>query len=81
MSESLALETQGVKGGKTNKKNAVGCIVAYLRHEQDYIFVDDFIGYGENYCKREQLNIQVVSNGKIIFNGTKQELFKKLTNE
>ena len=50
--KNIYIETQGVKGGKTQTKE-VGYLVVGLRHEQDLITVDDFEGAGENYKQRK----------------------------
>ena len=41
---NISLETQGIKGGKTNKTTPLGSIKSFLRHESDFIFIDDFEG-------------------------------------
>ena len=78
--ENLKVTTQGVKGGNT-KTEKVGYAMLELRHEQDRIIVDDFQGSGDSYKQRELQQIQIIQNGKVLFNGDKYELFKILTNE
>jgi hypothetical protein len=78
--ENLKVTTQGVKGGNT-KTEKVGYAMLELRHEQDRIIVDDFQGSGDSYKQRELQQIQIISNGKVLFNGDKYELFKILTDE
>ena len=72
--ENIMLETQGVKGGKTEVKN-VGYVIACLRHNKDMIVIDDFEGYGDSYKQRELQHIEIIHNGKILFSGNKYELF------
>jgi hypothetical protein len=75
--EYINLETKGVKGGKT-KVQQVGYLIACLRHRLDMIVIDDYISDGKNYIPREQQLIEVIENGKVLFSGTKHELFEKL---
>lgn len=77
--KNIHLETQGVKGGKTQTKE-VGFLIACLRHEQDRISIDDFIGSGETYKQREIQRIEIIENGKVLFTGNKYELFEILKN-
>ena len=72
--KNIWLETQGVKGGKTQTKN-VGFVIACLRHEQDRITTDDFEGMGDDYKQRELQLIEIIENGKVLFSGSKYELF------
>lgn len=75
--ENIHLETQGVKGGNT-KAQKVGYVIACLRHNQDRITIDDFEGHGDSYKQREQQHIEIIENGKVLFSGTKYELFEIL---
>ena len=77
--KNIHLETQGVKGGKTQTKE-VGFLIVCLRHEQDRISIDDFIGSGETYKQREIQRIEIIENGKVLFTGNKYELFEILKN-
>lgn len=72
--KNIYLETQDIKGGKTQTKE-VGYVVVGLRHEQDLITVDDFEGKGDNYKQRELQRIEIIENGKVLFSGDKYELF------
>lgn len=72
--KNIWIETQGVKGGKTQTKE-VGFVIACLRHEQDRITIDDFEGFGDNYKQRELQLIEIIENGKVLFSGSKYELF------
>ena len=76
--ENISLETQGVKGGKTTKTNSLGSVQTFLRHEQDFIFIDDFEGYGDKYKQRELTKITIVQNGDVLFSGDKYQLFEIL---
>jgi hypothetical protein len=75
---NIAITTQGVKGGST-KCQKVGYALIELRHDQDRITIDDFEGRGENYKQREQQLIEIIQNGKVLFSGSKHELFELLT--
>ncbi len=75
--KNIWLETQGVKGGQ-NQGKEVGFVIACLRHEQDRITIDDFEGYGDAYKQRETQLIEVYENGKLLFSGSKYELFEIL---
>ena len=76
--DNISLETQGIKGGKTNKTTPLGSIQSFLRHESDFIFIDDFEGYGNSYKQRELTKITIVQNGNVLFSGDKYELFELL---
>lgn len=75
---NISIETQGVKGGKTTKSSPLGSVQTFLRHEQDFIFIDDFQGFGQTYKQRELTRITIVRNGDVLFCGDKYELFKIL---
>lgn len=72
--KNIHLETQGIKGGKTQTKE-VGYLIACLRNEQDRITIDDFEGFGDTYKQRELQRIEIIENGKVLFSGSKYELF------
>jgi len=72
--KNIHLETQGTKGGKTQTKE-VGFLIACLRNEQDRISIDDFEGFGDTYKQRELQHIEIIKNGKVLFSGSKYELF------
>ena len=80
MAKNIYIETQGVKGGKTQTKE-VGFLIACLRHEQDRITIDDFEGFGDDYKQRELQKIEIIQNGKVLFSGDKYELFEILKNK
>ncbi len=75
--ENIKIETQGVKGGNTKSINA-GYAIVCLRHEQDRITIDDFEGQGTTYKQRETQLIEIIENGKLLFSGSKYELFEIL---
>lgn len=75
--KNIYIETQGVKGGKTQTKE-VGFVIACLRHEQDRVTIDDFEGVGDTCKQRELQLIEVYKNGKLLFSGDKYELFNIL---
>jgi len=75
--KNINITTQGVKGKETKSQN-VGYLLACLRHEQDRIVIDDFEGQGSDYKQRELQKIEIIQNGKVLFNGDKYELFEKL---
>lgn len=72
--KNIHLETQGIKGGKTQVKK-VGYLMACLRHGQDRIIIDDFEGFGDTYKQRELQRIEIIKNGEVLFSGSKYELF------
>lgn len=74
---NIKITTQGIKGGNTTTKN-YGYALIELRHDQDRITIDDFEGYGDNYKQRELQYIEVIENGKLLFSGSKYELFEIL---
>ena len=74
MSQNITITTQGVKGGNT-KTNKVGYALIELRHDQDRITIDDFEGQGDSYRQRELQRIEIIQNGKVLFSGSKYELF------
>ncbi len=78
---NLSLKTQGIRGGAPQYKEKVGSITTFLRHSEDRIVIDDFSGSGNTYKKREQSLIEIYDNGKLLFTGTKQELFEILKGE
>jgi hypothetical protein len=77
MNNNIKIETQGVKGGNTKIIN-VGYALICLKHEQDRITIDDFEGTGTNYKQRETQLIEIIENGKVLFSGSKYELFELL---
>lgn len=74
---NISIETQGLKGGATQKKE-VGSVQTFLRHEQDFIFIDNFEGFGDSYKQRELTKITIVENGNVLFSGDKYELYQQL---
>ena len=74
MSQNITITTQGVKGGNT-KTNKAGYALIELRHDQDRITIDDFEGQGDSYRQRELQHIEIIQNGKVLFSGSKYELF------
>jgi hypothetical protein len=75
--ENIYIETQGIKGGNTKVQN-VGYLLASLRNNQDRIIIDDFEGHGKGYKQRELQRIEIIENGKLLFSGSKYELFEIL---
>lgn len=66
--ENIEVRTTNKKSNKhTFKKNNRNAIV-FLRHTEDKIIV----------VSREQVEIEVIQNGKSIFLGSKEEFFNKL---
>lgn len=80
MNRNIQIETQGVKGGNT-KTQKVGYLMVCLRHDQDRITIDDFEGQGNTYKQRELQKIEVIQNGKVLFSGSKYDLFEILTKQ
>lgn len=77
--ENIHLEVQGVKGGNTKSQKA-GYLLVCLRQNQDRITIDDYEGFGDTYKQRELQKIEVIENGKILFSGSKYDLFSILKN-
>lgn len=76
MDNSIYLETQGVKGGKT-KTQKVGYIYANPT-EDSSISIDAFTGQGETYKPREYKLIVITHGIDVVFTGTFGELILKL---
>ena len=74
MSENITITTQGIKGSNT-KTNKAGYALIELRHDQDRITIDDFEGQGRSYRQRELQRIEIIQDGKLLFSGSKYELF------
>lgn len=72
--DNIHIETQGIKGGNTKTSN-VGYTIAYLKHSEDMITIDDFEGFGNDYVQRELQLIEIIQNGETLFSGDKYELF------
>jgi hypothetical protein len=70
----VRITTQGIRGGKAAQKD-VGMVNVFLRHPQDRIVVDDYMGMGNDYKKRELSEIKIYQNGELLFSGNKYELF------
>lgn len=77
---NISLKTTGVRGTTPQYKEKIGRVVTFLKHDQDYITIDDFEGFGDTYKQRELTNIEVYNNGKLLFSGDKYELFNILEN-
>lgn len=74
---NIYIEIMDAKSGKTQCEK-VGYVLAELTHEQDKITIDDFEGSGDTYKQREHQLIEIIENGKVLFSGNKEELFKIL---
>ncbi len=75
---NLKLKTVGVRGGLPIYQEKIGATITFIRHDEDYVVIDDFEGQGETYKKRELTEIRVYENGSLIFQGDKYEFFNKL---
>jgi len=71
---NISVKIQGVRGGKAAQKY-VGMVNVFLRHPQDRIVVDDYMGMGNDYKKRELSEIKIYQDGELLFCGNKYELF------
>lgn len=76
--KTLSIEVNDIFEGKIKISNSISSSQTFLRHEHDYILVDDF---DSNKTQLEMTEITIVENGKILFKGNKYELFKKLSDE
>jgi hypothetical protein len=65
--EKLEIKTR-VKSREPHYTQNLDSVTTFLRHDEDKIIVED----------AEVVIIQVIHNGKVIFNGDKYELFKIL---
>ena len=72
--KNITITTQGIKGGQSKTVNC-GYALIELRHDQDRITIDDFEGFGDDYKQRESQRIEIIQNGKLLFSGSKYELF------
>ena len=65
--KKLEIKTR-VKGREPRYTQNLDSVTTFLRHDEDKIIVED----------TEIVIVQIIHNGKVIFNGDKYELFKKL---
>jgi len=56
-----------------------GCCVLFVDDEYNAIDVDTFQGRNETYKKRDESLVTIVKKAKVIFEGTFEELCKKLS--
>lgn len=74
----LSLKTQGVKGGSPKFIEKMGSVTTFLSHSEDRIEIDAYEWFRNSYHERELLVIEVYENGKLLFSGSKYELFEIL---
>ena len=74
MSKNLSLYTQGIKGGHTGYANI--CL-----DSEKIISVDNFKGHSDNYTQRENPVICIFDGEDVVFEGTHEQLIKKLNNK
>lgn len=65
--KKLEIKTR-VKGRDPRYTQNLDSVTTFLRHDEDKIIVED----------AEVVIIQIIHNGKVLFNGDKYELFNKL---
>ncbi|MFK5981496.1 MAG: hypothetical protein QM499_01180 [Flavobacteriaceae bacterium] len=73
--KTLNINTQGVKGGQTKSFN-IGYLLATFENQR--ISIDNFEGTGNSYKPRKEPLIQIIEDGKNLFEGTFEELKNKL---
>ena len=83
MKAMINTKVTGVRGGSpvwSENKGQVSIFIdhSYQKSYNSFICVDAFEGYGTNYKKREKCNIEIQHEGKLLFNGTIEELKTKL---
>ena len=79
--KDLALKTQGIRGGTPKWTEKVGYVnVFYDGTARTSILIDNFVGYGDDYKRREEPIIDIQEEGKIVFSGTIKQLREKLNN-
>lgn len=84
MSANLNYKITGVKGGKPVYHENTGRIVVFESND-DYFVFDAFQGQGSKnnfndnpYKRRENVDIEIVYGGELLFNGTLEQLKNKL---
>jgi hypothetical protein len=73
----IRIITQGILGGKISIPKRVGWLRVKLREgfgSSDSIVIDGYYGAGISYAKRDQPNIKVEWNDKVIFEGTYNQM-------
>ena len=79
---SLSVKTQGIKGTEPKYKSNLGYVSIFKDGlSQNMISIDNYEGFGDSYKKREDPEINIQIDGKIMFTGTFEELKKKLQNK
>lgn len=73
----IRIITQGILGGKVSAAKRVGWLRIKLCEAfmlEDSIVIDGYYGAGISYAKRDQPNIKVESDGKVLFEGTYMQM-------
>lgn len=76
--KNIAVKTQNSKGGTPLYKENLGYVTTFIGHSADSIVVDAFEGQGDDYKRRELMEIRIYNNDELVFKGSKYELFEKL---
>lgn len=77
----IRIITQGILGGNVSAPKRVGWLRIKLCEafmSEDSIVIDGYYGTGISYAKRDQPNIKVEFDGKVIFEGTYKQLCDNL---
>lgn len=74
---SLRAKTQNKRGNNQKWVENLGYVAAF-KDNDSFLILDAYSGYGESYTEREDPQITIQHNGKIMFQGTFDELEKKL---
>lgn len=73
----IRIITQGILGGNVSAPKRVGWLRIKLCEAftiEDSIVIDGYYGAGISYAKRNQPNIKVESDGKVLFEGTYKQM-------
>lgn len=73
----ISVKTQNRKGGNPQWKENLG-YGAIFKDQTSFIVLDAYEGQGVSYKQRKEPEIRIQSKGKLIFQGTFDELEKKL---
>ena len=78
--KDLSFRRIGVQGKLNNENKKVGYIGVFSKSEK-IISVDNYSGRGDTYQQRDEPIICIFDGEDCIFEGTHEQLIKKLTNK
>lgn len=76
--EHLTVGTENLMGNARVTQRNKSLAIIKINHEDDYIKVDSFEGYGKTFKQREISEITICQNDVVLFKGTKYELYEQL---